>query len=457
MLRELSVAVLQNLRVSSVDVTSLFSSTTIIKEETILNHITSIILMCVCIILSAYFSATETAFSSMNRVRIKYLSDQGNKRATLALKLSENYDRLLSTILIGNNIVNILVASIGTLLFADLLGAETGATVSTAVVTVLVLIFGEISPKSLAKDAPETFAMLSAPLLKVLVILLSPVNFIFTQWKKLLSKIFRIGKKRKLTEEELLTIVEEATCESELDSDESEIIKSAVTFSDLTAEDILIPRVDIVAADVNITCPELKKLFISSGFSRIPIYKSSIDNIVGIVHQKDLFLEESSDITVSDIMKEPVVAPITTKISDILRLLQKTKSHMAIIKDEYGGTMGILTMEDILEELVGEIWDEHDEVEEDIIKEDEYHYIVNGDTTMTKICNRFDVNIETDAITLSGYIMERMNKIPHEGESFKEGNLTFTVKEMSYQRITVTEISIDHEEDSNEDLQEEMK
>ena len=326
---------------------------------------TELLLVLVLITLSAFFSATETAYSSLNRARLKSLVDRGQKRAADTLALADRYDELLSTILVGNNIVNIALASVGTVMFVRWLG-DAGVGVSTAVVTVFVLIFGEISPKSLAKEVPERFAMAVYPLIRVFVTVLKPVNWLFTKWKQFLSRLLRVDDDHAITQDELLTLVEEAKQEGGMNADESELLKSAIEFHDLDVSDILTPRVRVDGVPLESTPQETADRFEASGYSRLPVYEDTLDHIVGVVHQKDFYnrVRHGGDFALSSIMKKPVYVPPGAKISDTLRLLQRTQSQMAVVADEYGGTVGIVTMEDILEELVGEIWDEHDEVEE---------------------------------------------------------------------------------------------
>lgn len=252
------------------------------------DSIASIIGIGMLVLCSAYFSATETAFSSLNRIRIKNMAENGSKKAALVQKLYDDYDKLLSTILVGNNIVNIALASIATVLFVRYFG-NTGVSLSTLVTTVVVLIFGEISPKSLAKESPEKFAMLSAPILRALIILLTPVNFLFTQWKKLLSKLFKSTDDKSITEEELLTIIEEAEHDGAIDEEDKQLIHSVIDFNDSRAGDILTPRVDIIGISKDATVDEISSAFIQAGYSRIPVFDRTIDNIIGVIHIRDFF------------------------------------------------------------------------------------------------------------------------------------------------------------------------
>ena len=403
----------------------------------------SLIIIVACIIMSAYFSATETAFSSLNRIRVKNMADKGNRKAALVMKLSDNYDILLSTILIGNNIVNITSASLATVLFVKMLGDDIGPGVSTAVTTVIVLIFGEISPKSIAKESPESFALFSAPLLNVFTKVLSPFNFLFGQWKKLLSLVFKTREDSTITEEELLTIVDEARQEGEIDEQESSIIRSAIEFSELEAVDILTPRPDVVALPVDCTKDEMAKTFAETGFSRIPVYEEDIDHIVGIVYQKDFHNRVcNTDREIASIIRPALYITEGKRIGELLKELQKKKSHIAVVLDEFGGTIGIVTMEDILEELVGEIWDEHDRIVEEIKEISEDKYEVLGSANVQKLFERLGIDAEPDVVTVSGWAMEEIGKVPEKGDSFEYHGLDVKVMEMDNKRVEKVSINV---------------
>ena len=394
--------------------------------------IAAILLM---VVMSAYFSATETAFSSLNRVRLKSKADAGDSRAALALSMAEDYDRLLSTILIGNNIVNITATTIATVLFSKLMGAY-GPTVSTVVLTVVVLIFGEISPKSLAKESPERFAMFSAPILRVFLTILRPINFLFAQWKRLLNKIFHKAEDEGITEEELITMVDQAEDEGGLDQHESELIRSAIEFNDLEVDEILTPRVDIVSVEDTDSMDEIAHIFAENGYSRLPVYHESIDNIIGVIHEKDFHAARYHGQTdVSAITSSVLYTTGNTKISELLRILQREKAHMVIVVDEYGGTEGLVTLEDIVEELVGEIWDEHDEVVEEIRKESDGSYVIACTADLSDLFDLFSLKGECEANSISGWVLEQLGRIPQEGDSFQADGLSVTVTKMDHRRI----------------------
>lgn len=398
--------------------------------------ISIILILVVLIILSAYFSATETSFSSLNKIKMINLSRKGNKKAKLTLKLSDKYDEIISTILIGNNIVNIAAASLATVLFTSIWG-EAGVTISTIVMTIVVLIFGEVSPKSLAKDIPESFAMFSSPILRFFCILLKPLNFLFCQWKKLLSRIFKIKNDNSITGEEILTIVKEAQNMGGINYQEGELIRSAIEFNDQNVIDVFTPRVDVVAVEDTASKEELIDLFTKTGYSRIPVYHGNIDNIIGIINEKDFFylVMNNSLEEVKTIIKSIAFIPPTMKISKLLRLLQNSKSHMAVIIDEYGGTMGIVTLEDVLEELVGEIWDEHDEIVNEIQKVDENEYLVTGSAKVEKLFEELKINQEVEMISVNGWVTKELGRIPVEGDKFKYKDYLILVVKVNRRRV----------------------
>ena len=346
----------------------------------------SLIIIVFCIVMSGYFSATETAFSTLSRARIKNMAEKGNARAALVLRLSERYDSMLSTILVGNNIVNIATASLTTLIFARLLGEEAGASVSTAVTTIVVLIFGEVSPKSIAKESPEKFAMFSAPILNVLMKVLTPVNFLFAQWKKLLSRIIKSDEEKSITEDELLTIVDEAQLEGGINEQEGSLIRNAIEFKDMEAADIFTPSVDVTGIPKDATVEKTAEVFEETGYSRLPVYEGGLDNIIGIVYEKDFYSRVyRKGEELSSIIRPAMYITKFRKINELMKDLQSRKQHMAVVVDEFGVTRGIVTLEDILEELVGDIWDEHDQVETKLQRISENEYLVSGKADVEKV------------------------------------------------------------------------
>ena len=402
---------------------------------------TCIIIMAVCLMLSAYFSATETAFSSANTTRLRTLAEKGSKNAALALKLLEQYDRLLSTILIGNNIVNIATASIGTVLFVKHYG-DAGATISTVVVTVVVLIFGEISPKSIAKDCAEKCAMLSAPILQVLIWVLMPLNLLFSLWKKLLAKVFRLNGDSKMSQEELLMLVGEVQQDGSIDRDEGELLKNAIGFSEQEAQDILIHRVDLAALPVTASKEEVAALFTQTKYSRLLIYQDSIDHILGTVHQKDFYVGCGvTEQPLSAIISPPVFALENEPIRLLLKKLQQAKTHVAVVVDEYGGTCGIVTMEDILEELVGEIWDEHDEEEVFLRKLAPDTWLVDAGMDFDDFAAFFHLKTDSEMVSVSGWVMEQFGRVPEAGDSFTFDDLAVRVTRVENHRIEEIQVT----------------
>lgn len=401
-----------------------------------------IIIMVLLVMMSAYFSATETAFSSLNKTRLKTMAEDGNKKASLALKLEENYDKLISTILIGNNIVNIALASLGTIFFIHLLHDESmGTTLSTVVITVAVLIFSEITPKSIAKDMPEKFAMFSAPFINLLIIILTPANFIFSMWKKLVSKMFKVEENEKMSQEELLMFVDEVEQEGTIDEDEGDLIRNVIEFTETQAEDILTHRVDLEAVPMNADKEEISKKFQDTQFSRLLVYEESIDNIIGFILQKDFYTVDGiTKASVKKLVKPVMFTQKTEMVNDLLKKLQVNKTHIAVVLDEYGGTLGIVTMEDILEELVGEIWDEHDEVVEDFKKLDENTYRVDCSVNADDFFKFFEIETETENVSLGGWVMEQLDKIPEKDDKFTFENLDVTVIETDSRRATKIDV-----------------
>ena len=391
--------------------------------------------MAVCLLLSAYFSATETAFSSASTTRLKTLAEKGNANAALACRLLEQYDRLLSTILIGNNIVNIATASIGTVLFVHHYG-DAGATISTVVVTVVVLIFGEISPKSIAKDCAERFAMFSAPILRVLIWVLLPLNLLFSLWKRLLAKAFRLNGESKMSQEELLMLVDEVQQGGSIDKSEGELLRNAIEFSEQQAKDILIHRVDLAALPVTASREETAALFTNTKYSRLLVYQDSIDHILGTIHRKDFYV--GCGVTgkpIAELLSPTIFAPENEPISLLLKKMQQGKTHVAVVVDEYGGTCGIVTMEDILEELVGEIWDEHEQEEVPIRETAEHTYLVDAGMDFDDFADFFYLKTDSEMVSVSGWVMERCGGVPESGDRFTYDDLDVLVVKVDHHRI----------------------
>ena len=420
-----------------------------------------IIIMVILVMMSAYFSATETAFSSLNKTRLKTLAEDGNKKAALTLKLAENYDKLISTILIGNNIVNIFLASLGTIFFIHMVTDENlGTTLSTVVITLVVLIFGEITPKALAKDFAENYVLSTCSVIKFVMVILTPLTFIFSLWKKLLGVIFKVEVVDIVTEDEILTMVEEAENDGEIDEHESELIKSAIEFNDLEVDAILTPRVDIVAISSDTPIEEILDLYRTSGFSRLPVFEETIDNIVGVMHEKDFnkMLHDGGN-DINEIVHGVICITGGMKISKLLREFQAAKTHMAVVVDEYGGTAGLVTMEDVLEGLVGEIWDEHDEVIENIKQVDDVTYIINASCALvdiSDICVFSDEELEANA-TLNGFVLDNINKVPEVGDTFEYENFTFEVIKVEGRRAEEIKLVVNPKDDEEDEPERKKK
>ncbi len=405
-----------------------------------------IVILIFLVLMSGFFSATETSFTSANRARLKISAEDGKKTAQKTLKILDNYDRFISTILIGNNIVNILATTLFTLLFGMLISNEgVAATVSTAVSTVLILIFGEITPKTLAKEFPEKFACGVCYVIWTFEIIFYPLTLLFKGWKILLGKIFRFKSEDVITEEELLTYVEEANEDGTLNKEETQLISSAIEFNDCEVGDILVPRVNIVAVDEHASMDEIKNVFCENRYSRIPVYRNTIDSIVGMIHEKDFFSAYISGATsIKNILTTVAIATEHMQISVLLRSMQKQKVHMAVVIDEYGGTLGLVTLEDILEELVGEIWDEHDEVVNYFNKVADDVYLVDGNADISDFAELFslDIDEESDSNTVSGWIIEHLGDIPAIGYEFEFENLKLEILKKTMKRILEVKVTI---------------
>jgi CBS domain containing-hemolysin-like protein len=398
--------------------------------------------MVLLLLLSAFFSATETAFSAANKIRLKSRAENGEPKANRTLALAEQYDSLLSTLLIGNNIVNITLTVVATALFTRHFPLY-GAVLSTVVTTVVVLIFGEITPKTLAKESPESFAIAVTPAVRVCMVLLTPLNALFSLWRRLVCALFQTTGEEGITEEELMTMVSEAESEGGLDEHESQLIRAAIEFNDLEAGEILTPRVDVEAAPEDATMDELGALFAASGYSRLPIYSDTIDNIVGVIHEKDFYAARGRGTARIVGLVTPVIyTTATTKISSLLRTLQRTKNHMAVVVDEYGGTEGIVTLEDILEELVGEIWDEHDEVIEQFARQPDGSYLIACNANLSDLYELFAISGDCDSATVSGWVMEQIGRIPREGDHFVYENLDVTVTRVDHRRVLEIQVRL---------------
>ena len=404
-----------------------------------------ILWLIVLVLFSAFFSGSEMSFASLSKTKLKTMVQDGKKGAKTALSLSEKFDSLLSTLLVGNNIVNIAASSIATVLFSKHLGEEYGPVIATVIMTIVILIFGEITPKTLANDHPEKTAIRSAPILRIINTVFTPINFLFSLWKKLVNKIFKGETDQSITEEELITIIDEAEETGSLDEQESELIRSAIEFNDVDVEDILTPRVDIVAIAEDAPIDDIAETFRTQRFSRLPVYRGSIDNIIGLLHERDfhnMLYEKKTDI--SEILRSVVYIPEKMKTSKLLRTFQKSKVHMAIVVDEFGGTAGIVTLEDVLEGLVGEIWDEHDEVVEECRKVGDNIYLISCSAQFDTVAETLGfTDEENDSVTIGGWVQKELGKIPEAGDSFKYDNLSVEVTKTEHRRAIEIKVTVE--------------
>ena len=422
-----------------------------------------LIAIVVLLLLSGFFSSMETAYSCSNKLKLKTMSANGNKRAGKTLALAEKYDSLLSTILVGNNIVNITTSTLSGILFGFLIANQaTSATVSTVITTIAVLIVGEITPKMIANVYPEKFAMAGYPVLMFFKVLLYPVNIIFSGYKWLLAKMFKLKNDSIVTEDEIMTMVEEAQVGGTLKQDETKLIRSVIEFDDLEVVDILIPRVNITAIELGTPLDKIKDIFDDEGYSRIPVYKGSIDTIVGILHEKDFFqayLKGKKDI--SSFLQSVVYTTEHIKISVLLKQLQKKKAHMAIVLDEYGGTSGIVTLEDILEELVGEIWDEHDEEVTWCRPVDENTTIFDANPSLLDLLEYYDIDTDEyrnyDASTISGWVIEQLGGIPAVGKKFEYNHLEIEITKSTVKKVLEIKVTKKSEEKPEPDKKNDKK
>ena len=412
-----------------------------------------VIILVILLSCSAYFSATETAFTSYNRAKMKNEAEDGGKLAALVLKLSEKFEKLLATVLIGNNIVNIVATSLSTVLFVSLIkNGELAVTLSTIVMTLSVLIFGEITPKTVAKRSPERYAKKSAKLLNGIIVLLTPLTAVFNIWQHFVIRMMHSEDGSGVTEDEIITVVEEAANGGEIDEQESELIKNVIKFSDLDVNDILTPRVDVEAVEIGWDRQRIAEVFSATEFSRLPVYEENLDSIKGILYQKDFY--NDSNAPVSALVKPVKFILSSMKISRLLKLFQETKCHMVVVTDEYGGTEGIVTLEDVLESLVGEIYDEHDEVIEDITSLGGDDYTVVGGCSIDRFYEYFnleEIPDDSDITTVSGFAAHSLGKIPDEGDTFDYENLTVTVTKTDSNRVLELKV---HKNEKPEDSEE---
>lgn len=416
---------------------------------------TYIIAIVILTLFSGLFSATETAYSSSSKIRLKNMANDGNTKASSVLVLLDDFDKFLTSVLIGNNIVNIASATISTLLFSLILKGGKGPTVSTIVITVITLLFGEIAPKSLAKQAPEKFACATVGVVNFFEFVFTPLTIVLKGWTWLVNHFAHIEQDEGDISDELITMVDEAEKDGNLEEHESDLISAAIEFNDLDVKDVLTPRVDIVAVNIASSHEQIEKAFRFNSFSRLPVYENTVDNIVGVIHEKDFYelMYHNNKGPIRRIIKPVIYTSPNTQISTCMKQLQAAKLHMAVVLDEYGGTEGIITLEDIIEELVGEIWDEHDVVEDFYTKVDDYTWMVKGDAEIDDLIDRFGVEEEDeefDFITVSGWAIAELHHIPKVNEEFDYKNLHVTITKADQRKVLEVKVEIQKEEEDKE-------
>ncbi len=396
-----------------------------------------ILIMLLCLLLSWFFSAAEVAYEQLNKNRIRLLAEKGGRRAGMALRLSENEDRMATTILIGDTAADVTLAALATLVLIHTLQSSMGALWAILLCGGAILLLGETIPKHIAAARPESTALLCAPILQGFVWLFSPVTALLGLIKRLLDRVCKHEDEDRISQEELLLLVDEAQQDGGIDEDEGDLLKNVIEFTDLRAEEILTHRVDLIGVDREASREEIARVFTDTQYSRLLIYEESMDNIIGVVHQKDFYMNEGiTHKSIDDIMTQPLFIQPGIKISDLLKLLQKQKSHIAVVLDEYGGTLGIVTMEDILEELVGEIWDEHDEVVEDFRPDGDNRWVCDCSAKLDDFCEFFSLELEAASVSLGGWVMEQLGKVAQVGDSFTYQDMTVTVTETDHPRVT---------------------
>lgn len=410
----------------------------------------NIVLIIILIAMSAFFSASETAISSVNRIRLKSMAENGSRGAERALKILTKYDKALTTILIGNNIVNIATSSISTILCIQLVGEKYGSLVSTVAVTIIVLIFGEVMPKGLAKDHAEGVCIGVSAVITFLMLIFTPFSSFFILLKKGIAKLFHNKKSVSVTEEELMAIIDEIEGEGVLEEQESDLVRSALQFDEITADEIITPRVRIVAVEVNDSAEEVRAKFLKEQYSRMPVFEKNLDNIVGIINEKDFikaYDKKGAELSVRELIQETIYVPSMQKISEVLRVMQKRKCHMSVVLDQHGGTLGIVTMEDLLEELVGEIWDESDEVKSPVTVRGEGEFDIYGEVSLNSL-RRFlesrdiDLEIDSEAHTVAGWVLELFGSIPKNGDVTETEELTLEVLDAAELRVNKVRITL---------------
>ena len=413
------------------------------------------LLLFVLLVLSAFFSATETSYTTANRIRLKAMAEDGNAAAKRVLKLTENYDKFISTVLVGNNIVNIGSASIAAILFTRFFPEETAAAISTVVMTLIILVFAETLPKSISKVHAEKIAMALSSVVDIFVILFSPVVFVLMMLIRL-TGTKKGAESPSVTEDELKYIIESIEEEGILEESESDLVQSALDFDETTAQEIMTPRSNVVAINIDDDFDSVMQKILSEGYTRMPVYKENIDNIIGVLNVKDILMRMATGkrIILKNLVKPVTFAYVTMNISPLLNELRQNKTHLAVVVDDYGSTKGIVTMEDILEELVGEIWDEYDEIIDEIVPLGDDIYEVSGNSNVDDLFDFLEVdfkNFECNYNTAGGWALDVFERIPKAGEAFSYKNLKATILEADEQRVLKLKIEKTAEPLSNEE------
>lgn len=419
-----------------------------------------------CIILSAFFSGSEIAYNTLNESRLKQHGKDKEGKLTpitaMACSIKEGFDRVLIAILVGNNLVNMGSSSLATVIAVGLMG-DSGAWVATAIMTVLIITFGEISPKILASEKPEGFAKMAAYPLKIWSTILTPFVWVMQKIMQGVSHLWRKGEDNgpAVTEDDLETIIETVEDEGVVDEDTADLLQSALDFGDTLAYEIITPRVDMVALDMEDGREEMLKTAFNSPYTRLPVYQETTDNIVGILHMNRLYkaLVQDPQADIASLLMEPVFVHKTMPLDDVFNIMRKQKSHMVVVTDEYGGTMGILTMEDVLEQLVGDIWDESDEIDEEFKEISDHVYEVDGDMRLVDFLDEFEKDeedVDDDNATVGGWAVEMLGGYPKLMESFVFEDLKVTILKRQNLRVLKLKVEQDpnwvDEEEEEEDF-----
>jgi len=415
----------------------------------------NVLVIIVCLIFSAFFSSSEITYASANKVRLKRAAEEKGMASQLAYKIYNNYESALATILIGNNLVNIAAESVATMIVISLLGAS-NAWVATIVMTVIVLICGEIVPKVVVKTMPETFATIFAIPLYALMIITKPIVWVVDGLIKLLSHLWKSGvDTAPISEEELETILDTVEDEGVIDEEKCDLLQSAFDFDEVQAYEIITPRVDMIAINADGDRNEMLELLLDSMYTRVPVYRDTIDNIIGILHVNLVIREltEDPDADILGSLMEPVFVHKTMPLDDVLRMMRVKRSHLVVVTDEYGGVMGILTMEDVMEQLVGDIWDENDEIEPEVVELSDGTLVIDGDMRIEDFFDEVefdDRDFDDDNATVGGFVVEQLGRYAEPGDEVAYENLAFTVLETDNRRIERLKVEVLPEEEETD-------